>query len=66
MLTLVDNTNELERLGCAAGFGYCAANHLDMTLEKVQATPKSRDIQACLNFFRLTQTQKWGLIFLPA
>lgn len=41
MLSLVDDSSELERLGCAAGFGYCAANHLDMTLEKVQAVPKS-------------------------
>ena len=36
MLNAVDNNNALERQGCAQGFGYCAAAHLDMTLEKVQ------------------------------
>eukprot|EP01119_Soliformovum_irregulare_P013154 TRINITY_DN3473_c0_g1_i1.p1 TRINITY_DN3473_c0_g1~~TRINITY_DN3473_c0_g1_i1.p1 ORF type:complete len:1648 (+),score=609.13 TRINITY_DN3473_c0_g1_i1:20-4963(+) len=37
MLAHTDPNNELERTGCAQGFGYCAAQHLDMTLERVQA-----------------------------
>jgi len=40
MLAHTDANNELERTGCAQGFGYCAAQHLDMTLERVQAPVK--------------------------
>lgn len=40
MLLVVNSNNEAERLGCAQGFGYCGATHLDMTLEKVQNAGK--------------------------
>ncbi len=39
MLGTVDSSNELERTGCAQGIGYCAASHLDMTLERLQGPP---------------------------
>jgi hypothetical protein len=35
MLNNVDHNNEIERTGCAQAFGYCAAAHIDMTLEKL-------------------------------
>lgn len=40
MLLIVNSANEVERLGCAQGFGYCGATHLDMTLEKLQIAGK--------------------------
>lgn len=37
-----DHRDETERQGCAQAFGYCAATHLDMTLEKVQELLKAK------------------------
>jgi len=31
----VNHEDETERVGCAQGFGYCSASHLDMVLEKI-------------------------------
>ena len=36
MFSSTNHANDAERLGCAQGFGYCAATHLDIALEKVQ------------------------------
>lgn len=40
MFASVDHTNALESEGCAVGFGFCAATHLDIVLEKLQAVTK--------------------------
>ena len=42
MFNTTNHANEAEQLGCALGFGYCAATHLDITLEKIsdQLKPK--------------------------
>jgi hypothetical protein len=40
ILSAVDPNSDPERIGCAQGFGYCAAAHLDMALEKVQNAGK--------------------------
>ena len=46
MFKSTNHTNDIERLGCAQGFGYCAATHLDLALEKNQeqlGKPKSQE-----------------------
>jgi hypothetical protein len=40
MFASVDHTNSSESEGCAVGFGFCAATHLDTVLEKLQAVAK--------------------------
>ena len=40
MLATADPNNEAERTGCAQAFGYTAATHLDMTLERLHAPVK--------------------------
>eukprot|EP01104_Vermistella_antarctica_P007673 TRINITY_DN1880_c0_g3_i1.p1 TRINITY_DN1880_c0_g3~~TRINITY_DN1880_c0_g3_i1.p1 ORF type:complete len:1673 (+),score=516.54 TRINITY_DN1880_c0_g3_i1:168-5186(+) len=45
----VDHTNEQERQGCAQGFGFCAATHLDIALEKI--TDYSKRGQGSGGFF---------------
>lgn len=36
-LCISQHTVENERQGCAQAFGYCAASHLDIVLQKVNA-----------------------------
>ncbi len=40
MFASVDHSNALESEGCAVGFGFCAATHVDAVLEKLQACTK--------------------------
>eukprot|EP01117_Protostelium_nocturnum_P011732 TRINITY_DN4276_c0_g1_i1.p1 TRINITY_DN4276_c0_g1~~TRINITY_DN4276_c0_g1_i1.p1 ORF type:complete len:1650 (+),score=410.28 TRINITY_DN4276_c0_g1_i1:183-5132(+) len=42
MLASADSNQELQRLGCAQGLGYCSVTHLDMVLEKLQGPPKAQ------------------------
>eukprot|EP00026_Physarum_polycephalum_P000352 Phypoly_transcript_00352.p1 GENE.Phypoly_transcript_00352~~Phypoly_transcript_00352.p1 ORF type:complete len:1660 (+),score=332.46 Phypoly_transcript_00352:97-5076(+) len=40
MFASVDHTSSAESEGCAIGFGFCAATHLDIVLEKLQVVAK--------------------------
>lgn len=40
MFASVDHTSQPESEGCAVGFGFCAATHLDIVLEKLQTVAK--------------------------
>jgi maestro heat-like repeat-containing protein family member 1 len=51
MFASVDHTNTSESEGCAVGFGFCAATHLDIVLEKLQAVAK--------------RTSLWEFYFFP-
>jgi hypothetical protein len=35
MFAITNHNNESERIGCAQGFGFCAATHLDFALEQL-------------------------------
>ena len=45
MFTTTNHSNDLEQLGCALGFGYCAATHLDIALEKIQDQLKPKVVE---------------------
>ena len=53
MFTSTNHANDEERMGCAQGFGYCSATHLDMALEKVQEQlkPKQPEKKKSSGFF---------------
>ena len=45
MFSTTNHANEVEQLGCALGFGYCAATHLDIALEKIADTLKPKMVE---------------------
>eukprot|EP00008_Paramoeba_atlantica_P015039 CAMPEP_0201485534 /NCGR_PEP_ID=MMETSP0151_2-20130828/9620_1 /ASSEMBLY_ACC=CAM_ASM_000257 /TAXON_ID=200890 /ORGANISM="Paramoeba atlantica, Strain 621/1 / CCAP 1560/9" /LENGTH=1664 /DNA_ID=CAMNT_0047869703 /DNA_START=126 /DNA_END=5120 /DNA_ORIENTATION=+ len=51
MFTSTNHSNDVERMGCAQGFGYCAATHLDFALEAVQDNVKPKKEEKKGGFF---------------
>eukprot|EP00727_Mastigamoeba_balamuthi_P012392 m51a1_g7776 hypothetical protein (1623) ;mRNA; f:168103-173772 len=45
------HSDESERLGCAAAFGYCSLTHIDMVLEKLQALLSQADGKKSTSLF---------------
>eukprot|EP00056_Hartaetosiga_gracilis_P010973 m.164139 g.164139 ORF g.164139 m.164139 type:complete len:1643 (-) comp13422_c0_seq2:1128-6056(-) len=51
MFESVDHTNQLQRDGCARGFGYAAGTHLDTVLERLQFVAKRDMVRKSTGFF---------------
>ncbi len=62
MFTTANHGSDVERMGCAQGFGYCAATHLDLALEVVQEQlkPKAQEKKSSGFFSSLFSSEPSG------